>query len=324
MQIEAMHLTAEEQAFRDEVRAFYAEHLTAEFRRAAQLTTWTFCEFDYGRRWQQIRNARGWGAPNWPVAHGGTGWTPRQRLIWELETADAQPPEVMRMGRDYCAPCIIRFGTPEQQAFFLPRILSGEDWWAQGYSEPGAGSDLAALQLSAVSDGDDYVLNGAKIWTTFAQHANRIFLLARTARREKKQDGITFLLIDMASPGIEVRPIINIAGEHEFNEVFFTDVRVPKSRRLGEEDKGWEVARYLLLFEHGAGLIRSTAELTRAGCAQSPRRRPTGWVAACSTTPISAPGSPGLRSASRPPISPPIRWSSPPSPAPRPAPQPNC
>jgi acyl-CoA dehydrogenase len=263
MDIEAMQLTPEEARFRDEVRAFYAENLTPEFRRAAELTTWTFAEFEYGRRWQKILNARGWGAVNWPVEDGGAGWTPRQRLIWELETAKARPPEVMRMGRDYAAPCIIRFGTPEQKDFFLPRILAGEDWWAQGYSEPGAGSDLAALQLSAVSDGDDYVLNGSKIWTTFAQFANRIFLLARTARREKKQDGITFLLIDMETPGISVRPIINIAGEHDFNEVFFDNVRVPKSRRLGEEDKGWEVARYLLLFEHGGGLVRATAELKR-------------------------------------------------------------
>lgn len=263
MDIERLKLTPEEQAFREEIRAFYAAELTPELRRAAKLTTWTFCEFEYGRAWQKIRNRYGWGAPNWPVEHGGAGWTPRQRLIWELETAEAQPPEVMRMGRDYAAPCIIRFGTDEQKAFFLPRVLAGEDWWCQGYSEPGAGSDLAALQLSAVSDGDDYILNGSKIWTTFAQFANRIFLLARTSRGEKKQHGITFLLVDMDTPGIEVRPIINIAGEHEFNEVFFTDVRVPKSRRLGEEDKGWEVARYLLLFEHGAGLVRAAAELKR-------------------------------------------------------------
>lgn len=263
MDIAGLTLTPDEAAFRDKVRRFYEENLTPEFRRAAELTTWTFPEFEYGKAWQKVLNAHGWGAPNWPKEYGGAGWSPRERLIWELETARAHPPEVMRMGRDYAAPCIIRFGTQEQKDFFLPRILSGEDWWAQGYSEPGAGSDLASLQLSAKSDGDHYVLNGSKIWTTYAQFANRIFLLARTSKGEKKQFGITFLLIDMDSPGIEIRPIINLAGEHDFNQVFFTDVRVPKSRRLGEEDQGWEVARYLLLFEHGAGLVRATAELRR-------------------------------------------------------------
>lgn len=263
MDIESLDLTPEERAFKEQLREFYAKHLTLEFRRAAQLTAWTFAEFEYGRRWQQILHRQGWGAPQWPKEFGGTGWTPKQRLIWELEKARAQPPEVMRMGRDYAAPCIIKFGTQVQKDFFLPRILSGDDWWAQGYSEPGAGSDLAALKLSAESQGDHYVLNGSKVWTTFAQFANRIFMLARTAKSEKKQHGITFLLVDMDSPGIEVKPIINIAGEHDFNQVFFTNVRVPKERRLGDEHEGWAVARYLLLFEHGAGIVRSAAELRR-------------------------------------------------------------
>ena len=263
MDIETLKLNPDEQRFKDEVRQFYEEKLTVEFRRAALMTTWTFAEFEYGREWQKILHKKGWGAPLWPLEHGGAGWTPKQRLIWELEKARAQPPEVMRMGRDYAAPCIMKFGSAEQMQFFLPRILSGDDWWAQGYSEPGVGSDLASLKLAARSEGDDYVLNGSKIWTTFAHHANRIFLLARTARSEKKQYGITFLLLDMDSPGIEVRPIINLAGEHDFNQVFFTDVRVPKDRRLGEENEGWAVARYLLLFEHGAGIVRSAAELRR-------------------------------------------------------------
>lgn len=263
MDLDRMQLDPEEAAFRQKIRSFYEENLTAEFRRAAQLTTWAFAEFEFGRKWQKLLYEHGWGAPNWPMEYGGAGFSPRQRLIWELETARAHPPEIMRMGRDYCAPCIIKFGTPEQKSFFLPRILKGEDWWAQGYSEPAAGSDLAALQLSARPDGDHYILNGSKIWTTFAQFANRIFLLARTSRGEKKQQGISFLLVDMDTPGIEVRPIVNIAGEHEFNEVFFTDVKVPRDRLLGEEGKGWEVARYLLLFEHGAGLVRATAELRR-------------------------------------------------------------
>jgi len=157
----------------------------------------------------------------------------------------------------------MQFGTPEQKAEFLPRLLAGEDWWCQGYSEPGAGSDLAALQTSAVRDSDDYVVNGSKIWTTYAHHANRMFCLVRTDNRGKKQAGITFLLIDMDSPGIEVRPLTNIAGEHEFNQVFFTDVRVPVSRRLGEENQGWTVGRHLLGLEHGAFLVQSNAETKR-------------------------------------------------------------
>ena len=268
MEIEDLDLTPAEIAFRNEVRDFFASNLTPPLRRAAHLTTWTFAEFEYGRQWQKILHHHGWGAPLWPVEYGGAGWNPRQRLIWELEKARAQPPEVMRMGRDYAAPCIMKFGTPAQKELFLPRILAGDDWWAQGYSEPGAGSDLAALRLAAESDGDHYVLNGSKIWTTFAHHANRIFLLARTGRSEHKQWGITFLLIDMDSPGIEVKPIVNIAGEHDFNQVFFTNVRVPKERRLGEENEGWAVARYLLLYEHGAGIVRAAAEL----------RRRVGWV----------------------------------------------
>ena len=157
------------------------------------------------------------------------------------------------MGLRMVGPCIMRYGTPEQKAFFLPRILSGEDYWCQGYSEPGSGSDLASLQLRATSDGDDYVLNGSKIWTTHAQWANRMFCLVRTNFEGKPQAGITFLLLEMDTPGIEVKPIITLAGEHEVNQVFFTDVRVPKSGRLGEENQGWTVAKYLLEFERGGG-----------------------------------------------------------------------
>ncbi|ODT88532.1 MAG: hypothetical protein ABS78_06730 [Phenylobacterium sp. SCN 70-31] len=259
--MEQLDPTPEDYAFRDEVRRFYDQNLTDEHRRAALLTTWALAEFEYGRSWQKILYARGWGAPNWPVEYGGAGWSPKQRLIWEMESQRARPPEIMRMGKNLVAPCIMTFGTDEQKAYFLPRIISGEDWWAQGYSEPGAGSDLASLQLQATSDGDDYILNGSKIWTTFAQFANRIFCLVRTAKMQKKQEGITFLLIDMDSPGIELRPIYTIAGEHEFNQVFFTDVRVPKSRRLGEENAGWSVARHLLLYEHSAGLLRMVTEL---------------------------------------------------------------
>jgi len=248
--------------FLEEVRAFYAEALTPELARAERMTTWTYSEFEYGRRWQKILHDRGWGAPHWPAEYGGTGWTPVQRMIWDVETARASPPAIMRIGRDLCAPAIMAFGTDEQKREFLPRILSGEDWWAQGFSEPGAGSDLASLQMSARREGDEYVLNGTKIWTTYAQHANRIFCLVRTATGARRQEGITALLIDVDTPGIEVRPVINLAGGHEFNEIFFTDARVPVSRLLGEENQGWAVARHLLKYEHGGG-HGGTVELRR-------------------------------------------------------------
>lgn len=260
--MDLLDLSPEDSAFREEVRAFFAQSLTPEMREAGRKTQWAISEFEYGRQWQRRLHSRGWGAPNWPVEYGGPGWTTTQRLIWAIETAEQRPPSVMNMGRDLCAPCIMAFGTPDQKAYYLPRILAGEDWWAQGYSEPGAGSDLAALQLRADVDGDHYVLNGSKIWTTLAHHANRIFCLVRTSREARKQAGITFLLVDMDSPGIEVRPIINLAGSHEFNQVFFTDVRVPTSSRLGEEGQGWSVARHLLSYEHG-GSVFDGLELRR-------------------------------------------------------------
>jgi len=252
--VNEMELTDSDRAFQREVREFYAENLNADLRRAGRLTTRVISEFEYGRQWQRILHAKGWGAPYWPVEFGGQDWSATQRLIWEAEMAHACPPGIMSMGRDYCGPCIMAFGTEEQKRYFLPRILAGDDWWAQGYSEPNAGSDLASLQLKAEVDGSDYVLNGSKIWTTFAQHANRIFCLVRTATMPAKQQGITFLLVDADTPGIQIRPIMTMSGEHEFNQVFFTDVRVPLTRRLGVENEGWNVARHLLQFEHGAAL----------------------------------------------------------------------
>lgn len=252
--IELDKLSDEDLAFRHEVRAFFDEKLTPELAEAGAKTTWYYSEFEYGRAWQRILYERGWGAPHWPVEYGGCDWSPTQYLIWAIENAVRRPPQVMNNGRDLCAPCIMKFGTEEQKAFYLPRIISGEDWWAQGWSEPGAGSDLAALSLSAVPDGDDYVVNGSKIWTTYAQHANRIFCLARTSREAKKQAGLSFLLIDMDRPGISVRPIHDLSGTHEFNQVFFNDVRTPKSSRLGEEGEGWTVTQYVFHFEHGGGI----------------------------------------------------------------------
>lgn len=245
------NLSPEDLRFREEVQAFFAENLTPEMREAGRKTVWKISEFEFGREWQKRLHRKGWGAPSWPTEFGGTGWSVNQQLIWAMENARQRPPLVSNMGRDLCAPCIMAFGTREQKEFYLPRILSGDDWWAQGYSEPGAGSDLASLQMRADTDGDDYIVNGSKIWTTMAHHSNRIFCLVRTSREERKQMGITFLLIDMDTPGVELRPIYNLAGLHEFNQVFFTDVRVPKTSILGEEGKGWTVARHLLSREHG-------------------------------------------------------------------------
>ena len=249
-----LELTADEQAFRAEVRAFIREHLPPDDVRKQARTTSVFSEPDVPRRWQKALHARGWVAPSWPGEYGGTGWTPAQRYIFENEVAAAGAPSLSPMGLKMVGPLIIGFGTPEQKAHYLPRILSGEDYWCQGYSEPGSGSDLASLKTRAVRDGDHYLINGTKIWTTHAHHANRMFALVRTDDSGRKQDGITFLLIDMKSPGITIRPIHTIGGEHEVNQVFFDDVRVPVADRIGDEGKGWTYGKYLLEFERGGGL----------------------------------------------------------------------
>jgi alkylation response protein AidB-like acyl-CoA dehydrogenase len=248
-----LELSEEERAFRDEVRAFLDQALTPELREAGQRTTSVFTDKRFSIAWQKILHQKGWVAPSWPREYGGTGWNDMQRYIFARECARAGAPGLAPMGLRMVAPAIMRFGTDEQKAYYLPRILSGEDYWCQGYSEPGSGSDLASLQLRAISDGADYVLNGSKIWTTHAHLANRMFCLVRTRGEGKPQAGITFLLLDMASPGITVKPIITLAGEHEVNEVFFDNVHVPKINRLGEENQGWTVAKYLLEFERGGG-----------------------------------------------------------------------
>jgi acyl-CoA dehydrogenase len=248
-----LELTDADLAFRDEVRAFIDANLTPELRRAGERLTSVFCEPRYSLPWQRILHARGWAAPSWPKEYGGPGWTEVQRAIFAAECARASAPSLAPMGLKMVGPVIMGYGTPEQKAHYLPRLLSGEDYWCQGYSEPGSGSDLASLQLRAVSDGDDYVLDGSKIWTTHAQFANRMFCLVRTSTEGKPQQGITFLLLDMATPGVSVKPIITLAGEHEVNQVFFDGVRVPKSGRVGPENQGWTVAKYLLEFERGGG-----------------------------------------------------------------------
>ena len=249
----------QEQAFRAEVKSFLEDELPQEIadkvRRGVELTK------DDMDRWHSILNARGWLAQNWPKSFGGAEWNAVQRHIWEEEAAAANAPRIVPFGLSMLAPVLMKFGSESQQKYWLPRLLDGSDWWCQGYSEPGAGSDLASLKTRAVRDGDHYVVNGQKTWTTLGQHANMIFCLVRTDPDVKQQEGISFLLIDMDSPGIEVRPIILLDGSHEVNEVWFTDVRVPVENLVGEENKGWTYAKYLLTHERtniaGVGYSRA-------------------------------------------------------------------
>lgn len=246
-----LKLSDADEAFRQEVRAFLARHLTDDLRQAGARMTSVYADHDASMKWQAILHARGWAAPSWPVEHGGAGWSVVQRHIFARERALAGAPPLSPMGISMAGPAILHFGTDAQKAFFLPRMLSGTHVWCQGYSEPQAGSDLAALQMRAVRDGDDFICNGTKIWTTHANVANWIFCLVRTTRGPKPQQGITFLLIDMATPGIEVRPIVMNSGEWIQNQIFFDDVRVPVANVLGAIDDGWTVAKYLLQFERG-------------------------------------------------------------------------
>jgi len=259
-----LSFSREDMAFRDEVRRFIDDNLTDDLRHAAKTQTAIFAEFEPTMRWHKVLHDKGWIAPSWPKEHGGTGWTVTQRYLFNKEMTEAHAPKPLPNGLGMVGPVIIKFGTPEQQAKYLPRILSGDDYWAQGYSEPGSGSDLASLRTKAVSDGDHYVINGSKIWTTYAQYAQRMFCLVRTSDTGKSQQGISFLLFDMDTPGITVEPIITLGGDHEVNQVFFDDVRVPKSGLIGEENMGWTYAKYLLEWERGAGAWapRLIADLT--------------------------------------------------------------
>jgi acyl-CoA dehydrogenase len=244
-------LTDAQQAFRDDVRAFLSQSLTPELRRGAALTSGVFAEPDIAREWQAILEAKGWLVYHWPEAAGGPGWSPIQRWIFEKECADAGAPILPGMGLKLVGPVVYTFGTDEQKAHYLPRLRSAEHVWAQGFSEPGSGSDLASLRTRAVREGDHYVVSGHKIWTTQAQFANWLFALVRTDPDVKPQQGISFLLIDMASPGVTVKPILSASGDHELNEVFLDDVRVPVMQRVGEEGQGWSIAKFLLENERG-------------------------------------------------------------------------
>ncbi|MGI9327869.1 MAG: acyl-CoA dehydrogenase family protein [Pseudomonadales bacterium] len=248
-----IQFNAEDEAFRGEVRSFLDDKLTPDMRRAAERTTTVFADKDLAMRWQAILVEKGWAVPAWPVEHGGTGWTPNQKYIFGEELAKAHAPGLIPLGLRMLAPVLFKYGSAEQKEHYLPKMLSGEHYWCQGYSEPGSGSDLSSLKTSAVKDGDDYIVNGTKIWTTHAQFADHIFCLVRTDNSGKPQAGITFLLIPMNLPGIIVEPIITMAGDHEVNQVFFDDVRVPQANRVGPEHEGWTVAKYLLEFERGGG-----------------------------------------------------------------------
>ena len=243
-----LSFTPEELAFRDEVRQFLADRLPPalanKVKGGKRLT-----KDDY-LLWHGRLREKGWLALNWPVEYGGTGWTPVQKHIFEEECVKAGTPRVIAFGLNMLGPVLIKYGSDEHKNYYLPRILSDDDWWAQGYSEPGAGSDLASLQTRAVRDGDHYIVNGQKTWTTLGHFGNMMFCLVRTdPNAGKPQEGISFLLIDMTSPGVEVRPIITLDGEHEVNEVWLTDVKVPVANLVGEENKGWTYAKYLLTYE---------------------------------------------------------------------------
>ncbi|WP_277184827.1 acyl-CoA dehydrogenase family protein [Caballeronia sp. BR00000012568055] len=231
-------------AFRADIRAWLDASLPRTLR--DQVLNHKRLDRDDYASWHKLLGARGWSAPAWPKEFGGPGWDVTQRHIWDEECTRAGAPAVLPFGVSMVAPVLMKYGTDAQKARFLPRILDGTDWWCQGYSEPGAGSDLASLRTRAERDGDHYVVNGQKTWTTLGQHADMIFCLVRTDPHAKKQEGISFLLIDMKSPGITVRPIITLDEDHEVNEIFFDDVRVPIGNLVGEENRGWTLAKYLL------------------------------------------------------------------------------
>ncbi len=235
-------------AFRDEVRKFFDDEFDSSL--AKNLVDGHGDNYKESIiAWQKKLYKKGWIAPNWPKEYGGTGWTDTQKFIYESERGLAGVPDVLPFGLKMVGPVIYTFGTQEQKDRFLPKILSSDHWWCQGYSEPGAGSDLASLTTSADYAGANYLVNGRKIWTSLAQYADWIFCLVRTSKGARKQEGISFLLIDMSSPGITVKPIISIDGRHSLNEVLFENVSVPVENLIGEQDKGWTYAKALLAHE---------------------------------------------------------------------------
>ena len=250
-----LEFSKEDLAFRDEVRAFIAEAFDDDMRAHSAQSKNAHIDKAGQVRWLKRLNDKGWIAPDWPKEYGGTGWSHAQKYIFDMEMALAGAPSTSNMGLKMCAPVVMAFGTPEQKAQHLPKILSTDVWWCQGYSEPGSGSDLASLSMKAERDGDHYVLNGSKIWTTYAQWADWMFCLVRTSNEDIRQKGISFLLLEMNTPGITIVPLPTLdgppEGDQEINQVFFENVRVPVSNRIGEEGQGWTYAKYLLQFERG-------------------------------------------------------------------------
>ncbi|HXP77500.1 MAG TPA: pimeloyl-CoA dehydrogenase large subunit [Stellaceae bacterium] len=248
-----LRFTPEEIAFRNDVRGFFRAALPPEIRR--KMVEGRHLGKQDIVRWQRILNDKGWAVPHWPVEWGGTGWSSTQQYVFQEEMQQAPAPQPLPFGVNMVGPVIIAFGSEAQKHHYLPRIRGIEDWWCQGFSEPGSGSDLASLKTSAKRVGDHYIVNGQKTWTTLAQHADMIFCLVRTDPAVKKQEGISFLLIDMKSPGVTVRPIVTMDGSAEVNEVFFDEVKVPVANLVGEENKGWDYAKYLLGHER-TGIAR--------------------------------------------------------------------
>ncbi|NKI18630.1 acyl-CoA dehydrogenase [Spongiibacter sp. KMU-166] len=241
--------------FRSEVRTFLANNLSENMRRSCLQQASIFSDFDAASQWQKILADRGWGAPAWPVEYGGTGWSAEQYIVFQQECARADTPQPFPLGLQMLGPILMRFGSPEQKARFLPSIVSGEDVWCQGFSEPNAGSDLAALSTKAHKEGGDYVINGTKIWTSFAHRANRMFLLARTSSESARQTGISFFLVDdLRANGITITPIVSLDGEVEQCQVFFDNLRLPASALVGKEGDGWEITKALLKEERGGYL----------------------------------------------------------------------
>ncbi len=256
-----LNFTKSDELFRSEIKDWINDNLPKKIQQKVH-NHLRLTRDDY-LTWHRIVAKKGWVAPNWPEKYGGTGWTKLQQMIWEEECADAGAPIIITFGINMVGPVIMKFGTEVQKKNLLPKIFSGEDWWCQGYSEPGSGSDLASLKTSAIRQGDFYIVNGQKTWTTLAQHANMMFCLVKTDSNVRNQDGISFILIDMKSPGIEVKPLITIDEDHEINNVFLSDVKVPVENLIGGENKGWTYAKYLLSNERTgiAAVGRSKYEL---------------------------------------------------------------
>ena len=242
-----LSFSEEDLKFQGEVRSFIAENYPADIKN--KMDNGIPVSKDDIQNWQRILSKKGWFAVNWPEEYGGTGWSITQKHIFQNELADANTPTLVPFGVSMCGPVVYTFGTQEQKDRFLPGIINNDVWWCQGYSEPGSGSDLASLKTKAVREGDHYIVNGTKTWTTMAQHADWIFCLVRTETTDIKQQGISFLLIDMKTPGVEVKPIITIDGSHEVNMVYLDNVKVPTENLIGEEGAGWNIAKFLLAHE---------------------------------------------------------------------------